>query len=204
MSMRLKAVMIAVLAFVGGAALAVVFVPGVKERLLPVTNVITSGKALIGGPFKLTDHTGKRVTEKDYRGKYMLVFFGFTFCPDVCPGSLQVMTEALERLGKKAERLTPLFISVDTERDTPEELARYVKSFYPTLVGLTGSPEEIAAAAKAYRVVYRKVKDERSTAGFTYDHTTFFYLMDPNGEFVTHFNHGIDPKTLAERLDKFL
>lgn len=204
MSMRLKAVMIAVLAFVGGAALAVVFVPGVKERLLPVTNVITSGKALIGGPFKLTDHTGKRVTEKDYRGKYMLVFFGFTFCPDVCPGSLQVMTEALERLGKKAERLTPLFISVDTERDTPEELARYVKSFYPTLVGLTGSPEEIAAAAKAYRVVYRKVKDERSTAGFTYDHTTFFYLMDPNGEFVTHFNHGIAPKTLAERLDKFL
>jgi protein SCO1/2 len=204
MSMRLKALIVAALAFLGGGLLAVAFVPQVQERLLPLTRMVTSGKALVGGPFTLTDHTGKRVTDKDFRGKYMLVFFGFTFCPDVCPGSLQVMTEALEQLGKKAERVTPLFISVDTERDTPEELARYVKSFHPTLVGLTGSPEDVAAAAKAYRVIYRRVKDERSTAGFTYDHTTFFYLMDPNGEFVTHFNHGLDPKTLAERLGKYL
>ena len=104
-------------AFGGLAALALF--PAARERLLPSSNVRSVGQALVGGPFTLTDHTGKRVTDQDFRGRFLLVFFGFTFCPDVCPTALQVMAAALDKLGPKAERITPVLITVDPERDTP-------------------------------------------------------------------------------------
>lgn len=114
------------------------------------------------------------------------------------------MAAALQKLGAKADRVTPILISVDPERDTPAQLADYVKSFDPRLVGLTGTREEVDAAAKAYRVYYKKVTDEKSTAGYTIDHTAIIYLMDPNGSYVTHFTHTIGVDALADRLGKVL
>jgi protein SCO1/2 len=200
MKMRLAA--LAVGGFLVGALAALAFVPGLFERVAP--SPVTVGRALVGGPFSLIDHKGRRVTEKDFAGRHMLVLFGFTFCPDVCPSGLQVMSAALDKLGKKAETITPIFISLDPERDTPEQLAQYVASFHPRLVGLTGTPEEVDKAAKAYRVFYKKVRDEKSTAAYTIDHTALIYLMGPDSNYVAHFNHATSPDTLAERLGKLL
>lgn len=164
----------------------------------------TQGSVLIGGPFSLTDHTGKAVTEADFKGRKTLVFFGFTSCPDICPSGLQVMAAALDKLGSKAKTLVPLFITVDPERDTAEKLALYVKSFHPSLVGLTGSEEQVKAAAKAYRVYFKKVPDENTPGAYSVDHSAFFYLMDEYGKYVRHFSHSVDPDTLAAELAKSL
>ena len=161
-------------------------------------SAITSGKALIGGPFSLIDHDGKAVTEASYAGSYLLVYFGFTACPDICPSGLQVMSEALDRLGDKARRVTPLFITVDPERDTAEQLKAYISSFHSSLVGLTGTPEQIATAAKAYRIYYARVDD--GGGGYTMDHSAIFYLMGPDGQFLTHFAHTTSVDKMAETL----
>ena len=184
-----------------GALVAILVVPEAREKLTSAPSV---GRALIGGPFSLIDQTGKRITEKDFAGRYMLVMFGFTFCPDVCPSGLQVMSAALDKLGRKSDRLTPIFISLDPERDTPEQLKTYVASFHPRLVGLTGTTADIDAAAKAYRVYYKKVRDEKSSATYTIDHTALIYLMGPDGSYVAHFTHTTGVDTLAERLGKLL
>lgn len=200
--MRARLVIIAALAFVLGGLVALLALPGARERLLPSATSV--GQALVGGPFTLTDQTGRRVTDADFRGKHMLIMFGFTYCPDVCPSGLQVISAALEQLGPKAEKVVPVFISVDHERDTPEQLKMYLESFHPRMVGLTGSADDIAAAAKAYRVYFKKMADEKSTAGFTYDHSALIYLMGPDGKYVTHFSHATGPDAIAERLAKIL
>lgn len=196
--MRTRLLIIAGLAFVLGGLAALILVPGARERFLP--RELSVGQALVGGSFTLTDQTGRRVTDQDFRGRYMLVLFGFTYCPDICPSGLQVMAAAVDQLGPKASRIQPIFISVDHERDTPAQLAQYVASFHPRLVGLTGSREEIAEAARAYRVYYKKVDDPKSTAGFTYDHSALIYLMGPDGKYVAHFSHAAGPDTIAARL----
>jgi cytochrome oxidase Cu insertion factor (SCO1/SenC/PrrC family) len=183
----------------GGLAAFALF-PAARERLLPSVNVRTMGQALVGGPFTLTDQTGKRVTDRDFHGKFLLVYFGFTNCPDVCPTALQVMAAALDKLGPNAERITPVLITVDPEHDTPALLAAYVASFHPRLVGLTGSPAEIDAAAKAYRVYVKKVPDPKSTAGYTMDHSSIIYVMGPDGAYRTHFTHATSADAMAERL----
>jgi protein SCO1/2 len=162
------------------------------------------GRALVGGPFSLTSHTGKRVTDKDFAGKYMLIYFGFTYCPDVCPSGLQVMAAAIDKLGSDAQKIVPILITVDPERDTPEQLAKYVPQFHPRLVGLTGTAEEIRQVAKAYRVYYNKVKDEKSSAGYTVDHSALFLLMDGQGKYVAHFTHGTSVDAMARRLDEIV
>lgn len=187
-----------------GLAAAIAVFPEARERLLPSSGSEVSGKALVGGPFTLVDDTGKRVTDKDYRGRYMLVFFGFTSCPDICPAGLQLISAALDKLGPKADRVTPIFISVDPERDTPQKLATYVKNFNPHLVGLTGTPEEIAAVAKAYKVFYQKVANQSSPADYGMDHTSIIYLMDPDGEFVTHFTPTMTVDAMTAKLDGLL
>jgi len=163
------------------------------------SNLPDSGTALIGGPFQLTDQNGRRVSDADFRGKYMLVFFGYTYCPDVCPTELQVMTQALDSMGAAAEKITPIFVSIDPERDTPATVKAYVENFSPRLVGLTGTPEQVATAAKAYRVYYKKSGDTAS-ANYLMDHSSILYLMDGNGRFVTHFTYTTDAKGLAEAL----
>jgi protein SCO1/2 len=202
--MNARAILVVVIGLLVGAAAAIAVFPEARQRLLPFAGRTVSGKALIGGPFSLTDDTGRRVTDKDYRGRYMLVLFGFTSCPDICPAGLQLMSAALEKLGGKADRITPIFISVDPERDTPQKLALYVKNFHPRLVGLTGTPEEIAAAAKAYKVYYRKVPNENSPADYGMDHTSIIYLMDPDGEFVLHFTPTTTVEEMTAKLDKVL
>lgn len=176
--------------------------------LSPAPNSTTSsaslGKAQVGGPFSLVDQSGKTVTDADFRGRYMLVYFGYTYCPDVCPAGLQVMAAALDKLGAKAERVAPVFITLDPARDTPARLGEYVKSFDPRLVGLGGSEEALAKVAKAYRVYSKKIVDPKAPADYTLDHSSIIYLMDPKGEFVMHFTHATNPDTIAERLAKVL
>lgn len=169
----------------------------------PPNGTVATGKALVGGPFALKDASGKTVTDKDFAGRKMLVFFGFTSCPDVCPGGLQVISSALEKLGPKADKLAPIFITLDPERDTPEKVAEYVKSFSPRLTGLSGSPEEVTAAAKAYRVYYKKVPGS-DAATYTLDHTSIIYLMDEKGEYQAHFPYPVTVDELAKRLDNAL
>jgi protein SCO1/2 len=166
--------------------------------------VQSSGAALIGGPFSLVGADGKPVTDRDFRGRYMLIFFGFTHCPDICPAELQVIAQALEKLGDKAKNVVPIFITLDPERDTPAAMANYVKSFGPNFVGLTGSPEAIAAAAKAYRVAYSKVENKESAGDYSVDHSALVYLMDPEGRYVTHFSYGLSADQMAEKLGKSL
>ena len=166
--------------------------------------VKSSGTALIGGPFSLVGADGKPVTDRDFRGRYMLIFFGFTHCPDICPAELQVIAQALDQLGDKAKTVVPIFITLDPERDTPEAMANYVKSFGGNFVGLTGPPEAIAAAAKAYRVSFAKVENKDSPGDYSVDHSALVYLMDPEGRYVTHFSYGLSADQMAEKLGKFL
>jgi cytochrome oxidase Cu insertion factor (SCO1/SenC/PrrC family) len=187
-----------------GAFAAVAIIPAVRDRLFGPLQSASFGRALVGGHFSLIDQTGRRVSDQDFRGRFMLVMFGFTYCPDVCPSELQVIAAALDKLGSKAERVVPLFITVDPERDTPSQLAIYLKSFDPRLIGLTGTTEEIATATKAYRVYARKAPDPKSTAGYTMDHSALIYLMGPDGGYRAHFAPGIGVDALAERIKQEL
>lgn len=150
----------------------------------------------IGGPFTLTDHTGRQVTERDYLGGFTLVFFGYTFCPDVCPTVLGDIALALDDLGDDAVAVTPLMISIDSERDTPAILAEYVPLFHERLIGLSGTTEQIKQVAAAYRVFYRRAEDPNYTY-YLMDHTSFVYLLDPAGKVVSLFRYGTSPDEMA-------
>jgi protein SCO1/2 len=140
----------------------------------------TGSKVPIGGPFRLTSQEGKAFTDEDLKGNPFLVFFGFTHCPEVCPTTLHDLSQDLEALGRDADKLRVAFISVDPAQDTPELMKTYLSSFDPRIVGLTGTEEEIAAVAKAYKIYYRKVPTD---SGYTMDHTASIFLMDSKGEF---------------------
>jgi cytochrome oxidase Cu insertion factor (SCO1/SenC/PrrC family) len=155
------------------------------------------GKEPIGGPFDLVDHTGKRRTDLDFRGKLMLVYFGYSYCPDVCPTDLLAIGLTLDRLGGDAEAVQPLFITVDPGRDTPEHLATYVPFFHPRLIGLTGTPGQISKVASAYRVYFAKVAVSGG-AGYTVDHSSFIYLMDRVGRYIGFFPPGSPTERMAE------
>ncbi len=200
MNSRLLAVIVAgfLIGALGGAALLVLSQGGQGPA------VQTSGKALIGGPFTLVDQTGKTVTDQDFRGRYMLVFFGFTHCPDICPAELQVMSAALDALGPKADSVVPIFITLDPERDTQAAMGAYVKNFGPRFVGLTGSSEQIAAAAKAYRVAYSKFQQDKTSSDYSIDHSALVYLMGKNGEYITHFAYGTPASQMTETLRRYL
>jgi protein SCO1/2 len=197
---RLLAVIVAgfLIGALGGAG-AFVLTTGASDP-----NVTSTGKALIGGPFTLVDQHGKTVTDQDFRGRYMLVFFGFTHCPDICPAELQVISAALEELGPKAEEVVPIFVTLDPERDTPEVMADYVKNFGSRFVGLTGSPEAIAEAAKAYRVAYSKFQEGQTKDDYSIDHSALVYLMSKDGEYVTHFAYGTPVAKITETLRRYL
>lgn len=202
--MNARAIVVVIVGLLLGLGAALALFPQARERLMPSATT-TSGKALVGGPFSLTGDTGKPVTDKDFRGRYMLVFFGFTSCPDICPAGLQLIAAALDNLKGKADRIAPIFISVDPERDTPEKLDSYVKNFSPRFIGLTGTPEQIAAVAKAYKVYYKKVPAADGNPGdYGMDHTGIIYVMDPDGNFVTHFTPATSVDEMTAKLDKIL
>lgn len=196
---RRALLIVCALIVVGGIALLLLNPPGSKTFPSKV-----SGVALIGGPFELTDHNGNKVTEKSYRGKLMLVFFGFTHCPDICPADLQVISSALDLIGEKAAEVQPLFITIDPERDTQENLAAYMEHFHKNIHALYGSKEQLEKAAKAYRIYYKRVEDKDSPGDYTMDHTAFMYLMDRSGKYLTHFPYGTAPEKIAETLKKSL
>lgn len=181
MTTRARILLIAGLAALligGGAAAVVIMAPPVSSP--PAQS--TASSLAIGGPFTLVGADGKPVTDHSYRGKWMLVYFGYTFCPDVCPTTLNNITQALAKLGPDANRISPLFITIDPKRDTPKVIGDYVKAFDPRIVGLTGSADQIAAVAKEYRVYYAP----QPGAGDDYlvDHSSFVYLMNPQGGFA--------------------
>jgi len=157
---------------------------------------LPQGMAL-GGPFSLTDHTGRAVTEADFAGRFLLVYFGFTYCPDVCPTELGTVASALDLLDEAAERVTPVFITVDPERDTPAAMADYVGRFHPRMVGLTGTPEQVAAAARAYRVFYARV-NRPEMSQYLVDHSSFIYLVGPDGRVRGLFRPDTAPEAIAQ------
>jgi len=156
--------------------------------------------AAIGGPFRLTDQSGQAVTEQNLKGRPTLIFFGFTHCPDVCPTSLFEISEVLRAMGKDVDKVNAYFVSVDPERDKPEVLKAYLSAFGPRFVGLTGTEEEIAATAKAYRVYVQSHKDEG--ANYTVDHSGVVYLMDKSGAFLANYSLDASPDKLAADLTK--
>ena len=158
--------------------------------------------AEIGGPFSLVDHHGKPVTDRDYLGKPTLVFFGFTHCPNVCPTTLFEITNQLEELGPDADRLNVLFITVDPERDTPQQLALYLSSFDPRITGLTGAPENILAAEKAYHIYAKKVSTE--DGGYTMDHTATVAVMNSRGHYVDAMHYQAPSTTTRAKLRRLL
>lgn len=162
------------------------------------------GKALIESDFSLVDQTGKPVTDEDFADKWQLVFFGFTYCPDVCPTTLNDISVVLQQLGDDADRVQPLFITVDPERDKPEVMAEYVANFDPRIVGLTGSTEQIKQAAQAFRAYYAKVEQEGQPGGYSMDHSAFLYLMSPEGEYATHFSVSDEPAAIADEIRAYL
>ncbi|MCH8684070.1 SCO family protein [Pedomonas mirosovicensis] len=167
------------------------------------SQISDQGRVPIGGPFSLVDHTGKPVTEKSWPGKHLLVYFGYTYCPDVCPADLQNMSLALTTLEKEnpkaAAEIQPLFITIDPERDTVLALKDYVSLFHPRLVGLTGTPEQIEAAKKSYRV-YAVKREEEGASDYLMDHTALIYLISPKGEYEAHFTSNTPPAVMAKRL----
>ncbi|HXQ67700.1 MAG TPA: SCO family protein [Alphaproteobacteria bacterium] len=165
-----------------------------------------SGAAtLVGGPFTLIDQDGNTRTDGDFRGKFMLVYFGYSYCPDLCPTELQAISDALEALGDKARTVQPIFITIDPERDTADTMKQYVSHFSPRLIGLTGTPEQVAAVAKAYRVYYAKVpakgggKDD-----YLMDHSGLVYLIGPDGRYLTHFTPQTPAAQMAKAIGRFL
>jgi protein SCO1/2 len=156
----------------------------------------------IGGPFQLVDQNAKPITDQDLKGRPFLVFFGFTHCPDVCPTTLHEVSEILRSLGKDADRVRALFVTVDPERDTPDKLKDYLSSFDPRLIGATGDEAAIKAIEKAYRVYAKRVPLE--AGGYTMDHTAIVYLMDKDGRFVAPFNMKRRPAEAAAELRRYL
>lgn len=154
----------------------------------------------IGGAFSLKDQTGQTRTDADFRGQLLLVYFGFTYCPDICPTDLQAISIAMDQLGLDAPKVQPLFITLDPERDTAEHLAQYVPLFHPRLVGLTGSLSDVARAADAYRVFYKRVKTGDKPDDYTLDHTAFIYLVDRDGKYLGFFPPGTDAPRLVEMI----
>lgn len=163
-----------------------------------------NGALSIGGPFTLEDGNGKSVTDRDFRGKYMLVYFGYTFCPDVCPTTLNAVAEAMDKLGSAASRVQPLFITVDPKRDTPSVVKSYVAAFGPNIAGLTGTPEEIARVAKEYRVYYAEHRTGSGPDDYSMDHSSVLYLMSPGGAFVAPLRADQSGDEMAADLKKLM
>ncbi|TVT53522.1 MAG: SCO family protein [Sedimenticola thiotaurini] len=162
--------------------------------------ILTSSRVFaLGGDFTLTSHENKPYSLADSRGHVVVISFGYTFCPDICPTALATISSALNRMGKAAEQVDPLFISVDPDRDTPETLSKYTPYFHPRLIGLTGDADTIAEIAKRYYVRYQFVgKGERDN--YTVDHTASLYVIDKKGKLMAVLPHGLPPQALADSL----
>lgn len=169
--------------------------------------VKSSGTARIGGKFSMVDHRGRQVTDRDFHGKFMLIFFGYTFCPDVCPTELQTMSEVLDSLGGAAEKIQPVFATIDPERDTAAVLADYLSNFHARFIGLTGTAEQIKDTARTFGVYYSRVKSRNAPDSdpdrdkeYLMNHSSYIFLMDGNGKFRAAFRAGIAHDGMVRRI----
>ncbi|MEN0075581.1 MAG: SCO family protein [Paracraurococcus sp.] len=168
-----------------------------NQTSLPSAGGVQLAQGLsLGGPFRLTDQSGREVTERDYANGWMLVYFGYTYCPDVCPTELGTMASIMDTLGPAGAKVAPVFISVDPQRDTPEVLKDYVARFHPRLQGLTGTPEQVAEVARRYRVYYAKVQRPDMT-DYLMDHSSFLYLVGPDAKVRALYRPETRPEDIA-------
>jgi protein SCO1/2 len=183
------------------------YLPGMRpQQPSTVTTGTGTGTVAIGGPFTLTDAKGNTFTDVDLKGRYSLIFFGFTHCPDICPLTLQTMTQALEAAGPAASKVQPVFISVDPARDTAEALTAYMANFDSRFVALTGTPEQVKGAEQSYRVFSAKVPirdaEGKDTGDYAVNHSGYIYLMDRDGKYLAHFQKDAAPQEIAARLQQ--
>jgi cytochrome oxidase Cu insertion factor (SCO1/SenC/PrrC family) len=168
------------------------------ETIPAVGHSVSVGSVAVGGPFSLTDQDGRGKSLADFRGRYVLLYFGYTRCPDVCPTTLAVMAAALAKLGMQSGRVVPVFVTIDPARDTPAILKLYVKSFGPNFIGLTGSAAELAKVEREYRVV--AVKHALPGGGYAMDHSSVLYLLGPDGKLAAFYDEAITSDALAKDL----
>ncbi len=197
----LQALVLAIMT--AAAAAGGVYLWRIGDAARDASEIRITGRALVGGPFKLVDHTGKTRTDKDLLGKFAIVSFGFTHCPDICPTTVQTISEVLEALGSAAERIQPVFITIDPERDTVERMKDYHEGFDKRFWMLTGSVTAIAKTAKAYKVGYRKMKPA-TDGSYQVNHTALIYLMGPKGQYMTHFPYSITPNKMVQALKNWM
>lgn len=169
-----------------------------------VEDKAVTGLPKLGGPFDLVDQFGQRRTNADFTGKYMMVYFGYTFCPDVCPMGLQHMGKALELLGTDIDQIVPLFITVDPERDTQKTLKDYAQNWHSSFIFLTGKSEEVKPVLEAYKVYAVKAKPDGTMADYLVDHSALIYVMDREGKLVGFFPHTTEPEEIAKKIRQFL
>jgi len=174
---------------------------GSQRSAAEIMDILMWGREPVGGPFSLIDQSGKIRTNEDFRGKLMLIYFGFTYCPDICPTDLQNIGLALDQLGPDGDKVQPLFITLDPERDTADHLKEYLSLFHPRIIGLTGDAAAIGAAADAFKVYYARVSNKQGD-DYTIDHTAFIYLMGVDGNYLGFFPPGTSSDRIAETLRK--
>jgi cytochrome oxidase Cu insertion factor (SCO1/SenC/PrrC family) len=181
------------------ALVAAVLLWRLSDDLPGLGQVVGSGTPSIGAPFTLTDQDGHKRSSSAFAGRYMLVYFGYTYCPDVCPTTLALMSDALTKMGPKAKRIVPVFVTIDPERDTPKVLKTYLASFGPQFVGFTGDVKTITKVAADYRVYFKKHPLDGGNYGV--DHSSVIYLMGPDGKFIAYWDDtSIGPDKLADEL----
>jgi len=185
---------------IAAAVLAVVVGLGLGF-LIPVSKPdLQVSQSIIGGPFEMVNHLGETVTQETFKGRHMLVYFGYTFCPDVCPTELQSLTVALNDMGKKGDAITPVFVTIDPERDDVAAVREYIGFFHPRLVGLTGTPAQVEAITDAFGVFYAKARDTGETSDYLMDHSSLIFLMNEKGRYVTHIRTGTAPEVMVRQL----
>lgn len=196
---------VAALVVTGLTIAALVFtgvIPGAPGSRQGGSSVI-AGAPQLGGPFTLVNNKGETVTDKDFHGKYMMIFFGYTFCPDVCPTEMQTFAQVMAELGEDAAKVTPVFITVDPKRDTVQVMDEFVQSFHPSIVGLTGTEKQIEDVKRQYRA-YGQREDNGDPEYYLVDHTSFTYLMRPDGILETVFRYGTTPEEMTKKIQELL
>lgn len=180
------------------------FPQGSTRSAAELMDAVMWNREPIGGAFSLTDQTGRTRTDADFRGQLMLVYFGFTYCPDICPTDLQEIGLAMKELGEQAADVQPLFVTLDPQRDTAEHLAQYVPLFHPRLLGLTGNIADVTQAADAYRVYFKRVSTGPKPDDYTIDHSAFIYLVDRDGKYLDFFPPGTDAAKIVGMIKPYL